>query len=127
MAPTTEGPSLDSTMTTTISDYSVAPPTHSNNLEKSIFLVGMLIITFGASIIPKGMVTYRWIGELPLRLCSCFAGGVFFGALLLDLLPDALGDWNEAMNGENYEDFFRIPCIGFFMVFIVEQLILAFR
>ena len=36
--------------------------TDSKTLEKTILLVGMLLITLLASIIPKGMVTYRWIG-----------------------------------------------------------------
>jgi zinc transporter 1/2/3 len=90
----------------------------------------MLIITLLASIIPKGMVTYRWIGEFPLRLFSCFAGGVFLSALFLDLWPETEEAWEKAMDGKdsfNYPVLDLILCCGFFMVFILEQAILAFQ
>lgn len=107
-----------------------AVPTDSKTLEKTILAAGMLIFTLVASVVPKGMITYRWIGELPLRLFSCFAGGVFLAALFLDLWPDTEEAWDKAMNGKDSSDYpvlYLILCSGFFMVFILEQLILSYR
>jgi len=116
--------------TTTMISTTETTPTDSHTLEKTILLVGMLLITLLASIIPKGMVTYRWIGEFPLRLFSCFAGGVFLSALFLDLWPETEEAWENAMDGKDGFDYpvlTLILCCGFFMVFILEQVILSFQ
>ena len=53
--------------TTTMISTTETTPTDLHTLEKTILLVGMLLITLLASIIPKGMVTYRWIGGMTLQ------------------------------------------------------------
>ena len=68
--------------------------------------------------------------EFPLRLFSCFAGGVFLSALFLDLWPETEEAWEKAMDGKDSVDYpilTLILCCGFFMVFILEQVILAIQ
>ena len=66
--------------------------------EKSITLATMMVITF-----VFGMLPYKLLGQVRnnrdassrswwrhlISLCSCFSGGVFMAACLLDLLPEA--------------------------------------
>ena len=66
---------------------------------------------------------------------NCFSGGVFLSACLLDLSPEA----REAMNGvlQEVEDYYDtkldypiadgVILIGFFLVFLIEQLILYYK
>lgn len=66
-----------------------------------------------------------------LSLTSCFAGGVFFATCLLDLLPDYLEGINKAFDSAGVTLQFPLPefimAMGFFLVLILEQILLSFR
>uniref|UniRef100_A0A8C5WNC7 Solute carrier family 39 member 1 n=2 Tax=Elapidae TaxID=8602 RepID=A0A8C5WNC7_LATLA len=66
-----------------------------------------------------------------LRLVSCFAGGIFLGTCLLDLLPTYLTSINEAL--DDLRVTLRFPlqefilAMGFFVVLVLEQIVLAYK
>ncbi|XP_068270861.1 zinc transporter ZIP1 [Nyctibius grandis] len=66
-----------------------------------------------------------------LSLVSCFAGGVFLGTCLLDLLPDYLASISAALEGLRVTLQFPLPefilAMGFFLVLVLEQVALAQR
>ncbi|KAK2869387.1 hypothetical protein Q7C36_001258 [Tachysurus vachellii] len=60
-----------------------------------------------------------------LSLISCFAGGVFLAACLLDIIPDYLSDISEQLQDTNIDyplAEFIMAC-GFFIVLILERLV----
>ncbi|KAJ0056449.1 hypothetical protein NL108_008051, partial [Boleophthalmus pectinirostris] len=63
-----------------------------------------------------------------LSLISCFAGGVFLAACLLDILPDYLSDISAELAARQVETSFPVPefilAAGFFTVLILEKLVL---
>ncbi|XP_040899600.1 zinc transporter ZIP1-like [Toxotes jaculatrix] len=66
-----------------------------------------------------------------LSLISCFSGGVFFATCLLDLLPDYLQGIGEAFSNAGITLQFPLPefivAMGFFLVLVLEQVVLAFK
>jgi len=107
-------------------------------IQKSIILVGMFIATVVAAMIPLTCVRSRSPGhgrKKLLSLCSCFSGGVFLAALFLDLWPDTHEAWDIVL--DEYEKTRNIKieypvqefvlCFGFFLVFIIEQIILEYK
>ncbi|XP_053907006.1 zinc transporter ZIP1 isoform X2 [Cuculus canorus] len=66
-----------------------------------------------------------------LSLVSCFAGGVFLGTCLLDLLPDYLRSIGAALEGLRVPLQFPLAefilAMGFFLVLVLEQIALAQR
>ncbi|NXD17055.1 S39A1 protein, partial [Nothocercus nigrocapillus] len=66
-----------------------------------------------------------------LNLVSCFAGGVFLGTCLLDLLPDYLAGMEEALRGLRVTLQFPLQefilAMGFFLVLVMEQIVLAYK
>ncbi|XP_070622531.1 zinc transporter ZIP1 [Erythrolamprus reginae] len=66
-----------------------------------------------------------------LSLVSCFAGGVFLGTCLLDLLPNYLASINEAL--DDLRVTLRFPlqefilAMGFFIVLVLEQIVLTYK
>lgn len=66
-----------------------------------------------------------------LSLISCFAGGVFLATCLLDLLPDYLQGITEAFSHAGITLHFPLPefivAMGFFLVLVLEQIVLAFK
>ncbi|XP_054252926.1 zinc transporter ZIP1 [Indicator indicator] len=64
-----------------------------------------------------------------LSLVSCFAGGVFLGTCLLDLLPDYLASISAALEGLRVTLQFPLAefilAMGFFLVLVLEQVALA--
>ncbi|NXD88798.1 S39A1 protein, partial [Halcyon senegalensis] len=66
-----------------------------------------------------------------LSLVSCFAGGVFLGTCLLDLLPDYLASIGAALEGLRVPLQFPLAefilAMGFFLVLVLEQVVLAQR
>ncbi|NXI39917.1 S39A1 protein, partial [Galbula dea] len=66
-----------------------------------------------------------------LSLVSCFAGGVFLGTCLLDLLPDYLSSISAALEGLRVTLQFPLAefilATGFFLVLVLEQVALAQR
>lgn len=71
------------------------------------------------------------VRRLLLSLISCFAGGVFFATCLLDLLPDYLQGISEAFRNAGITLQFPLPefivAMGFFLVLVLEQIVLAFK
>ncbi|KAI3377446.1 hypothetical protein L3Q82_008626, partial [Scortum barcoo] len=66
-----------------------------------------------------------------LSLISCFAGGVFLAACLLDIIPDYLSDISAELDARTVETSFPIPefimAAGFFTVLILERIVLNCR
>ncbi|KAJ8290078.1 hypothetical protein GJAV_G00008470 [Gymnothorax javanicus] len=66
-----------------------------------------------------------------LSLVSCFAGGVFLATCLLDLVPDYLVEIKEAFRSLEITLKFPLPefimAMGFFLVLVLEQIVLAFK
>ncbi|XP_076588276.1 zinc transporter ZIP1 [Chaetodon auriga] len=99
-------------------------------------LVGLLLLTLLFGFIParvkwfrdtNGTETHRTV----LSLISCFAGGVFLAACLLDIIPDYLSDINAELGAREVEMSFPLPefimAAGFFMVLILERIVLNCR
>ncbi|KAM7405833.1 hypothetical protein PAMP_000253 [Pampus punctatissimus] len=99
-------------------------------------LVGLLVLTLFFGFIParvkwfsqsNGTETHRTV----LSLISCFAGGVFLAACLLDIIPDYLSDINAELVAQGVETSFPLPelimATGFFMVLILERIVLNCR
>ncbi|KAG7482319.1 zinc transporter ZIP1-like [Solea senegalensis] len=96
-------------------------------------LVGLLLLTLLFGSIParvkwfrntNGSGTHRTV----LSLISCFAGGVFLAACLLDIVPDYLSDINAELDSRKIETSFPLPefimASGFFIVLILEKIVL---
>lgn len=99
-------------------------------------LFGLLLLTLFFGFIParvkwfrdtNGTETHRTV----LSLISCFAGGVFLAACLLDIIPDYLSDISTELVSRKIETSFPLPefimAAGFFTVLIVERLVLNCR
>ncbi|KAI5101252.1 zinc transporter ZIP1, partial [Silurus meridionalis] len=95
-------------------------------------LVGLLVLTLFFGVVPARMKFFREtsgteIHRAVLSLISCFAGGVFLAACLLDIIPDYLSDINKQLQDSDI-DFpvaeFIMAC-GFFIVLILERLVLS--
>ncbi|XP_027019955.1 zinc transporter ZIP1 [Tachysurus fulvidraco] len=99
---------------------------------KIIALVGLLVLTLFFGFIPVRMKFFRAasgteIHRIVLSLISCFAGGVFLAACLLDIIPDYLSDISEQLQDTNIDyplAEFIMAC-GFFIVLILERLVLS--
>lgn len=94
----------------------------------------LLSITLVFGISPLFLVRCTHNPELRRRLLSltsCFAGGVFFATCLLDLLPDYLDGINKAFDNAGVKLQFPLPefimAMGFFLVLILEQILLSFK
>ncbi|XP_035484659.1 zinc transporter ZIP1 isoform X2 [Scophthalmus maximus] len=63
-----------------------------------------------------------------LSLISCFAGGVFLAACLLDIIPDYLSDIHAELDARKVETSFPLPefimAAGFFTVLLLEKIVL---
>uniref|UniRef100_A0A3P8RJK8 Solute carrier family 39 member 1 n=1 Tax=Amphiprion percula TaxID=161767 RepID=A0A3P8RJK8_AMPPE len=99
-------------------------------------LIGLLLLTLLFGFIPArvkwfrdtdGTDTHRTV----LSLISCFAGGVFLAACLLDIIPDYLSDINTELDARKVETSFPLPefiiAAGFFTVLILERIVLNCR
>lgn len=103
---------------------------------KTAALVGLLVLTLLFGFIPArvrwfrdttGSETHRTV----LSLISCFAGGVFLAACLLDIIPDYLSDISTELDARKVETSFPLPefimAAGFFTVLILERMVLNCR
>ncbi|KAG7327366.1 hypothetical protein KOW79_008972 [Hemibagrus wyckioides] len=95
-------------------------------------LFGLLVLTLFFGFIPVRMKFFRAangteIHRTVLSLISCFAGGVFLAACLLDIIPDYLSDISEQLQDTNtdYPLAEFIMACGFFIVLILERLVLS--
>ncbi|XP_068179427.1 zinc transporter ZIP1-like isoform X1 [Antennarius striatus] len=66
-----------------------------------------------------------------LSLTGCFTGGVLMATCLLGQLPDYLGGINQAFSAAGIPLHFPLPefilAMGFFLVLVLEQMVLTFR
>ncbi|XP_051571492.1 zinc transporter ZIP1-like [Myxocyprinus asiaticus] len=97
-------------------------------------LAGLLFLTLIFGFIPARM---KWfhdssgtaIHRAVLSFVSCFAGGVFLSACLLDIIPDYLSDIQEELQiqglGEGFPLAEFIMACGFFTVLILEKIVLS--
>ncbi|KAM9825717.1 zinc transporter ZIP1 [Syngnathus typhle] len=97
-------------------------------------LVGLLLLTLFFGFIPARVAWFRNTNgtethSTVLSLISCFAGGVFLAACLLDIIPDYLADINAAL--ASMEVNFPLPMFiiaaGFFGVLMLERIVLNCR
>merc|ERR1719394_1382833 len=112
--------------------------------EKVITLFSMTFITFLFGMLPLKLFSQlrnntdvtsmiRW--RLFISFCSCFAGGVFIAACLLDLLPDVEESFKKVLEEikDQYKVDFDYPVaqfvivFGFFVILTIEQTVLHFQ
>ena len=104
--------------------------------EKIILLCGMLIATLFFALLPFKLLSWtrqntKW--KIVVSMASCFSGGVFIAACILDLFPDVheamdrVLDEIEKVSGQkiDYPAAGFVICVGFFIVLIIEQIILS--
>ena len=104
--------------------------------EKVILLCGMLIATLFFALLPFKLLSWtrqntKW--KIVVSMASCFSGGVFIAACILDLFPDVheamdrVLDEIEKVSGQkiDYPAAGFVICVGFFIVLIIEQVILS--
>ncbi|XP_066557700.1 zinc transporter ZIP1 [Amia ocellicauda] len=98
-------------------------------------LVGLLLLTLVCGFIPARLKWFRDTSgtethRMVLSLISCFAGGVFLSACLLDIIPDYLSDIGVELEARRVDSNFPlaefIMASGFFLVLILERLVLNF-
>ncbi|XP_039608653.1 zinc transporter ZIP1-like [Polypterus senegalus] len=105
---------------------------------KLISLVILLLVTMLFGFGPFFMIRFSGVlGIAPgtcrrnMSLVSCFAGGVFLATCLLDLVPDYLAGITETFNNLQVTLVFPLPefimTMGFFLVLIMEQVVLAYK
>lgn len=99
-------------------------------------LFGLLVLTLLFGFIPARLKWFRNPNGTErdrtiLSLISCFAGGVFLAACLLDIIPDYLSDISSELEVRKVETSFPLPefiiAAGFFTVLIVERIALNCR
>ncbi|XP_012692041.1 zinc transporter ZIP1 [Clupea harengus] len=95
-------------------------------------LVGLLLLTLFFGFIPARMAWFRETSgtethRAVLSFISCFAGGVFLAACLLDIIPDYLSDISTEFQRRGLDTEFPlaefIMALGFFTVLILERLV----
>ncbi|KAJ8247492.1 hypothetical protein GJAV_G00247030 [Gymnothorax javanicus] len=98
-------------------------------------LVALLVLTLLIGLIPARMKWFRETSgsethQVVLSVISCFAGGVFLAACLLDIIPDYLSDIGAALEERELKSDFPVPefimATGFFMVLILERIVVNF-
>uniref|UniRef100_UPI0037E839D4 zinc transporter ZIP1 n=1 Tax=Semicossyphus pulcher TaxID=241346 RepID=UPI0037E839D4 len=96
-------------------------------------LFGLLFLTLLFGFIPARVLWFRdtnatEIQRTVLSLISCFAGGVFLAACLLDIIPTYLSDISDELAARSVETNFPLPefimASGFFAVLILERIVL---
>jgi len=112
--------------------------------EKVITLFSMAVATFLFGMLPLKLfsqlrnnpdVTSRIRWRLVISFSSCFAGGVFIAACLLDLMPDVEESFSKVLEDikDQYKVDFDYPVaqfvivFGFFVILTVEQTVLHFQ
>lgn len=96
-------------------------------------LFGLLFLTLLFGFIPARVLWFRDTNATEtqrtvLSLISCFAGGVFLAACLLDIIPTYLTDMANELDARSVETSFPLPefimATGFFAVLVVERIVL---
>lgn len=110
------------------------------NALKGILIVSLLVVTFVVGFLPAKLTSFaarqqnpRWqrLHYLVLSTMSCFAAGVFLGACMLHLLTDTRDLLDKALETAGVTPSFPvvefIVVLGFFLVLITEQIVLALK
>ncbi len=106
--------------------------------EKFFILLGMFACTVVFGFLPRSLTSPsrradpRW--QRAVSALSCFSGGVFIGACLLDLFPDVRESFDHILDEiqDAYHTTVDYPVAefvivqGFFLVLLVEQIVLEF-
>ncbi|XP_041642090.1 zinc transporter ZIP1 [Cheilinus undulatus] len=96
-------------------------------------LFGLLFLTLLFGFIPARVLWFRDTNATEtqrtvLSLISCFAGGVFLAACLLDIIPTYLSDISTELEIRQVETNFPLPefilASGFFAVLVLERIVL---
>ncbi|XP_039628989.1 zinc transporter ZIP1 [Polypterus senegalus] len=104
-------------------------------LVKVCALVGLLALTLFFGMLPARLQWFRNSSgteshRIILAFVSCFAGGVFLSACLLDIIPDYLSDIGAQLEARAVDTDFPIAefimASGFFLVLILERFILDY-
>ncbi|XP_067936834.1 zinc transporter ZIP1-like [Watersipora subatra] len=111
---------------------------------KILILFGLFIATYGFALLPVVIMRYanatndvgrRRKIERYISFMSCFAAGVFLGTCLLDLFPEVQETLNSALSvyipaGGPFSEYpfaESVMVVGFFLVLIVEQVVLSMQ
>ncbi len=116
------------------------PLLHRDSLtqEKAFIVVGMFAITLVFGFLPRALLAPerrsdpRW--RRAVSALSCFSGGVFVGACLLDLFPDVRESVDRVLDEIEAAYHTRVDypvaefviVLGFFLVLLAEQIVLEF-
>ena len=107
-------------------------------IQKVIVLLSIALVTFSSGLVPFKLVDKlrkntdkdsqaRW--KVAISFSSCFAGGAFLGACLLDLLPE-VEEIFEAVMAEADWDYplaqLTIGC-GFLIILLIEQTVVKYQ
>lgn len=108
--------------------------------EKLVILCGMFVATLTFGLLPVKLVgssaremRSKW--RTVVTMSSCFSGGVFIAACLLDLFPDVREAIDHVLDEIEIRYHTKVDypvaefviVLGFFMVLIVEQVVLNYR
>ena len=101
--------------------------------KKLILTFGMLIATLFTGLIPLRLTASSFRKFLP--FLSCFSGGVFMAACLMDLFPDVEESVNHVLDeiekaygvSVDYPVAEAIIVLGFLLVLLVEQSVLKYQ
>ena len=113
-------------------------------LVKILMILSMTLTTFFCQVLPfyflnrvkdTQNVASRSLWRTIMSYCSCFSGGVFIAACLLDLVPEANEKIEEILdeikNQYDVEIDFPVTnlllCLGFFMILTLEQAVLGLQ
>ncbi|CAG9540332.1 unnamed protein product [Cercopithifilaria johnstoni] len=108
---------------------------------KFILLIVMFAVTFGAGMVPVKVLkilrkhaasastsTKQRNVSLVLCLLTCFSGGVFFATCFLHLFPELTEHLHEMKQEYGFSVSYPLAellsCVGFFLLFFVEEVIL---
>lgn len=134
---------MNSTMESFSSTTTTPAPGVSLLADKLITLFAMAAITFLFGMLPLKLFAQlrstdvvsriRW--RMIISFCSCFAGGVFIAACLLDLLPDVEENFAKVLLEikDQYKVDFDYPVaqfvmvFGFFLILSIEQTVLHYQ
>ena len=100
-----------------------------SSTEKSIMAVVMFFITAFMSMIPfSPLKIFRSVKSKFHSMASCFSGGVFISVCFLDMIPDIEEMFEKIKTTGHYTFDYPLSgfviCMGFFFVFITDQIIL---
>ena len=104
--------------------------------QKVIVLVSIVIVTFTTGLVPFKLVDKlrknkdrdsqaRW--RVAISFSSCFAGGAFLGACLLDLLPEVEEIFEEVLPDQDYPVAQLTIGCGFLIILLLEQTVVKFQ